>query len=70
MLVQIKIENRKDPAKALEIIEKNIANLKEKVECLQMYAPKLFKAIMQAKGLDRQASMYTDLSKPTLLEQL
>ena len=45
LLVQIKIENRKDPAKALEIIDKNINNLKEKVECLQLYAPKLFKAI-------------------------
>ena len=50
MLVQIKIENRKEPAKALEIIDKNICNLKEKVECLQLYAPKLFKAIMQAIG--------------------
>ena len=34
LLVQIKIENRKEPAKALEIIDKNITNLKEKVECL------------------------------------
>jgi len=34
LLVQIKIENMKEPAKALEIIDKNINNLKEKVECL------------------------------------
>jgi len=43
--VQIKIENRKEPKEALEIIDKNINSLKEKVECLQLYAPKLFKAI-------------------------
>ena len=30
----------------LEIIDKKIASLKEKVECLQLYAPKLFKAIV------------------------
>jgi hypothetical protein len=34
LLVQITIENRKDPAKALQIIDENISNLKEKVECL------------------------------------
>jgi hypothetical protein len=43
LLVQIQIENRKDPIKALTTIDKNITNLKEKVECLQLYAPKLFK---------------------------
>ena len=71
MLVQIKIENRKEPAKALEIIDKNISNLKEKVECLQLYAPKLFKAIMQAKGLERQGALsLIDFNKSTLLDQL
>jgi hypothetical protein len=34
LLVQINIENRKQPGKALEIIDKSITNLKEKVECL------------------------------------
>jgi hypothetical protein len=71
MLVQIKIENRKEPAKALEIIDKNISNLKEKVDCLQLYAPKLFKAIMQAKGLERQGALsLIDFNKSTLLDQL
>lgn len=71
MLVQIKIENRKEPAKALEIIDKNITNLKEKVECLQMYAPKLFKAITQAKNQERQGAIsLLDLNKQTLLDQL
>lgn len=69
LLVQIKIENRKDPAKALEIIDKNITNIKEKVECLQLYAPKLFKAIQQAKGTGVPTSMF-DLNKSTLTEQL
>lgn len=53
LLVQIKVENRKDPAMALDIIEKQIANLKEKVECLQMYAPKLFKAIKAENDVER-----------------
>jgi hypothetical protein len=76
LLVQIKIENRKEPAKALEIIDKNITNLKEKVECLQLYAPKLFKAIVQAKGgsnpqgLLLGSSSLFDLNKSTLVEQL
>ena len=43
LLVQIQIENRKDPVKALQTIDLSITNLKEKVECLQLYAPKLFK---------------------------
>ena len=34
LLVQIQIENKKDFGKALSIIEKDINNLKEKVECL------------------------------------
>ena len=65
--MQIKVENRKEPREALEIIEKNIRNLKEKVECLQMYAPKLFKAIQAGRKEDR--SMF-DLQKNTLVECL
>ena len=53
LLVQITIENRKDPAKALQIIDENIVNLKEKVECLQLYAPKLFNAIRAESDKDR-----------------
>ncbi len=34
LLVQIYIENKKDYQKALSIIDQNIMNLKEKVECL------------------------------------
>jgi len=43
LLVQIYIENKKDFQKALVIIDQNITNLKDKVECLQMYGPKLLK---------------------------
>lgn len=69
--MQIKIENRKEPKEALEIIDKNINNLKEKVECLQLYAPKLFKAIQQAKttGMGIATSMF-EINKSTLVEQL
>mmetsp|Transcript_7878 Transcript_7878/g.12202 ORF Transcript_7878/g.12202 Transcript_7878/m.12202 type:complete len:99 (+) Transcript_7878:1402-1698(+) len=42
-LVQIKIENRRDPEAALDTIDKHIINLKERVQCLQMYVPKLVK---------------------------
>jgi hypothetical protein len=38
------MENRKNPGKALQIIDEKINNLKQKVECLQLYAPKIFKA--------------------------
>jgi hypothetical protein len=44
LLVQIKIENRHDNASALNIIDKQINNLKEKVQCLQQYVPKLLKS--------------------------
>jgi outer membrane protein OmpA-like peptidoglycan-associated protein len=71
LLVQIQIENRKQPAKALEIIDKRISSLREKVDCLQLYAPKLFKAIAAAKGLERQLSQSLfDLNKSSLVEQL
>ena len=43
LLVQIKIENRHDNEAALKIIDENINNLKEKVQCLQQYVPKLLK---------------------------
>lgn len=70
-MVQIQIENRKNPTKALEIIDKKIASLREKVDCLQLYAPKLFKAIYQTKLSERQgASSLFDMSKSTLVEQL
>jgi len=42
-LVQIKIENRKNPKEALETIDKHIVNLKERAQCLQLYLPKLLK---------------------------
>ena len=70
LLVQIKVENRKEPAKALEIIDKQIANVKEKVECLQLYAPKLFKAIVAAKSQEWQVASRSDLKAITLIEQL
>lgn len=50
LLVQICIENRKDPVKALQIIDQNIKNLKEKVECLQIYGPKLLKENTENKN--------------------
>ena len=43
LLVQIKVENRKEYAQAMEIIDTKINNLKEKVVCLQIYGPKLLK---------------------------
>jgi len=43
--------------------------LKEKVECLQLYAPKLFKAIMQAKALDRPGGLsMNEIVKTSLLD--
>mmetsp|Transcript_17398 Transcript_17398/g.29273 ORF Transcript_17398/g.29273 Transcript_17398/m.29273 type:complete len:414 (+) Transcript_17398:1215-2456(+) len=44
LLVQIQIENKRDNEAALETIDKKINNLKEKVQCLQQYVPKLLKA--------------------------
>lgn len=41
--MQIYIENRKSNEGALNIINNDITNLKEKVECLQLYGPKLLK---------------------------
>lgn len=41
--MQIYIENRKSNSGALKIINDDITNLKEKVECLQLYGPKLLK---------------------------
>lgn len=43
LLVQIKIENRRDNYGALDIIDRKIKNIKEKVTCLQLYVPKLLK---------------------------
>jgi len=43
LLVQIKAENKKEYAQAMEIIDQRISNLKEKVTCLQIYGPKLLK---------------------------
>lgn len=42
-MVQIKIENRHNNEEALQIINEKIHNLKEKVQCLQQYVPKLLK---------------------------
>ena len=42
-MVQIKIENRHDNEGALNIIDTKITNIKEKVQCLQQYVPKLLK---------------------------
>ena len=50
LLVQIKIENRHDNQAALNIIDQKIHNLKEKVECLQQYVPKLLKT-KQSKNI-------------------
>jgi hypothetical protein len=69
--VQITIENRKDPAKALQIIDQNIVNLKEKVECLQLYSPKLFKAIRAENDTDRQRGLtMTDFNRSKLIDKL
>jgi len=71
LLVQITIENRKDPAKALQIIDENISNLKEKVECLQLYAPKLFKAIRAENDRDRQGGItMSDYNRNKLIDKL
>jgi hypothetical protein len=71
LLVQITIENRKDPAKALQIIDENISNLKEKVECLQLYAPKLFKAIRAENDRDRQGGItMSDYNRTRLIDKL
>lgn len=43
LMVQIEIENNHNNTKALEIIDTKIKNLKEKVQCLQQYVPKLLK---------------------------
>jgi len=37
------IENKRDYVKALDIINVNITNIQEKVQCLQQYVPKLLK---------------------------
>ena len=50
LLVQIKIENRHDNAAALDLIDKKINNLKEKVQCLQQYVPKLLKKKDDSSG--------------------
>lgn len=58
LLVQIKIENRHDNQAALNIIDTKIHNLKEKVECLQQYVPKLLKTKQSknvAETVDRKA---------------
>jgi vacuolar protein sorting-associated protein 11 len=58
LLVQIKIENRHDNQAALNIIDQKIHNLKEKVECLQQYVPKLLKTKQSkniAETVDRKA---------------
>mgnify|MGYP000438503067 CR=1 FL=1 len=54
LLVQIKIENRHDNLAALNIIDKQINNLKEKVQCLQQYVPKLMKSNVD----DQKAALY------------
>ena len=43
LLVQIQIENRHNNQEALNIIDTKIQNLKEKVQCLTQYVPKLLK---------------------------
>jgi len=48
--VQIKIENRHDNLGALNIIDQKINNLKEKVQCLQQYVPKLLKIKEDVSG--------------------
>ena len=56
--MQIKIENRHDNQAALNIIDQKIHNLKEKVECLQQYVPKLLKTKQSkniAETVDRKA---------------
>ena len=43
LLVQIYIENQKQYKKALNLINNKITNVREKVDLLQMYGPKLLK---------------------------
>lgn len=52
LLVQIQIENKHDYEAALTTIDKKINNLKEKVQCLQQYVPKLLKAREDSKKRD------------------
>ena len=59
LYVQIKIENRHDYAAALETIDKQISNIKDKVLCLQQYVPKLLKQRQYdaSKKMDVKQSM-------------
>lgn len=68
-LVSIYIENRKNPAKALQIIDEKINNLKQKVECLQLYAPKIFKTFKALN--DREDHIVMGVQLPSnLMEKL
>ena len=63
-MVQIKIENRRDNIGALKIIDENINNLKEKVECLKQYVPKLLKN--EKNGQKTSIILKEDFSKRIL----
>jgi len=54
LLVQIYIENEKNWQESLTVIKEKINNLREKVDCLQIYGPKLLKESI--KQQDQQAS--------------
>ena len=41
--MSIIVENYKDPVRAMKVIEKDIANIKVKIECLQLHALTLLK---------------------------
>ena len=58
LLVQIQIENERQWREALEIIKKNIVNVQEKIEILQIYGPKLLKEAEKQKLRD-QNNYYT-----------
>lgn len=52
LLVQIKIYNRGDYESALQTIVSRISNLKDRVLCLQRYAPKFLKTKQESAGKD------------------
>lgn len=63
MLVQIQIENERQWREALEIIKKNILNIQERVETLQIYGPKLLKEAEKQKKRDQNSLMTQTLKK-------
>jgi len=68
LLVQIFIENKKDYTRALMTIDQQIFNLKEKVDCLQAYGPKLIKE--SSKSRDKTTVIFTQNSHADIILDL